>query len=84
MLSSVICHKYSKARFRTERYLFHYPRNSLGITTIIILLASSFGILKIVLEFMSRDITVSMLKRGETKELKTFILKLLSGTPEKF
>jgi hypothetical protein len=78
MLSSAICHKYSEARFRKERYLFHYPRNSLGIITIIILLASSVSILKTVLEFMSPAVTVSMLKRVETKELKTFILKILS------
>jgi hypothetical protein len=69
---------------KCKKYLFHYPWNSLGIITIIILLASSVGILKTVLEFMSPDITVSMLKRVRKKELKTFILELLSRSREKF
>jgi hypothetical protein len=44
----------------------------LGIITIIILLASSFGILKTVLGFMSLDITVSTLKWAgwESRNLK--------------
>jgi len=50
----------------------------LGIITIIILLASSFGILKTVLEFISSNITVSMFKRAVENELKTLVFKLLS------
>jgi len=50
----------------------------LGIITIIILLASSFGILKSVLEFIYSDITVSTLKRAGENELKTPAFKLLS------
>jgi hypothetical protein len=44
---------------------FIIPETLSGIITIIILLASSFGILKTVLDFMSPDITVSTLKWAE-------------------
>ena len=56
----------------------------MGIITIIILLASSFGILKTVLEFISSDVTASTFKRAAGNELKMLVFKLLSWTQEKF